>query len=218
MLRLKKKSHKPALNALIWRRAEESSADFVDRYLSTAILFEQREPLLRFAIEEAPKDGLMLEFGVFEGRSINAFADLMKSSRDERCIWGFDSFQGLEEHWNGLGYKARDRFNLNARLPTVRPQVRLVPGWISDTLPGFLAEHAGPISFLHIDTDTYKPAKLILSLCKDRLQPGSIVLFDELLAHPGWQLGEHKALTEEMDAGRYEWIGFSGCRGALRVI
>jgi len=47
--------------------------------------------------------------------------------------------------------------------------------------------------------------------------PGSVVLFDDLLSHPGWQMGEYKALTEEIDASRYEWVGFWGWRGALRI-
>jgi hypothetical protein len=203
---------------MLWRRAEETSADFVEQHLGTAVLFDTREALQHFAIEEAPETGLILEFGVWKGRSINAFADIMAHRGDTRRIWGFDAFKGLEEHWNGLGYhRVRNHFNRGGRLPDVRANVALVPGWIQDTLPPFLEQHPDPIAFLHIDTDTYKPAKLILSRCKSRLHPGSIILFDDLLAHPGWQLGEYRALVEELDATHYGWIGFSGYCGALRI-
>jgi Methyltransferase domain len=189
----------------------------VERYLDTAILFRQRDDLHRFAIQEAPPAGLLLEFGVFRGASINAFADHMEARGDSRPIYGFDAFLGLEEPWNGVGYLAHDRFNRAGEPPDVRRNVRLVTGWIKDTLPGFLDQHPDPIALVHIDTDTYKPAKLILSLCKDRFKQGSILLFDELLAYPGWQTGEFKALIEEIEASRYEWIGFYGTQGALRI-
>lgn len=215
---LPSKRERPALNQLLSRRAEETSAEFVEKHLRSALLFDAREPLQQFAIEEAPKDGLLLEFGVFKGRSINSFAHLLRNMGDSRCIWGFDAFRGLQEHWNGVGYhRSRNKFNLGGQLPEVADNVRLVPGWIDDTLPGFLEQHPGPIAFLHIDTDTYLPAKTILRLCKPRLQAGSLILFDELLAYPGWQHGEYRALIEEMPESGYEWIGFGFTCALLRV-
>ena len=85
----KVKPPRPPMNALLWRRAEESAADFVDRHLQRAILFESREPLCQFVIDEAPKDGLLLEFGVFKGASINRFARLRREAGNQRKIWGF---------------------------------------------------------------------------------------------------------------------------------
>jgi Methyltransferase domain len=212
------KPPRPPMNALLWRRAEESAADFVDRHLQRAILFESREPLCRFVIDEAPKDGLLLEFGVYKGASINRLARLLRGAGDQRKIWGFDAFQGLQEHWHGIGYhRSRNEFNRGGALPEVADNAELVPGWIDETLPTFLDHHPGLIALAHIDTDTYKPAKTILSLCKSRLQEGSLILFDELFAFPGWQNDEYRALTEELPEDAYEWIAFGGQQGLLRI-
>jgi hypothetical protein len=85
-------------------------------------------------------------------------------------------------------------------------------------LPPFLAENPGPIALLHVDTDTYSPCRTILTLCRDRLVPGSIILFDDLLCYPGWEHGEFKALSEILNPSEYEWLAFSGYRGMLKII
>jgi Methyltransferase domain len=208
----------PPVNAVLQQRASETSADFIAPYLGSAILFKQRDAIRTFALDEAPKDGLLLEFGVYRGESINSFAGELTGSGDRRKIYGFDAFQGFQEHWTGGGHhKSRTHFNRGGAIPRVAPNVEIVPGWISDTLPGFLERNPGPIAMLHIDTDTYPPAKSVLSLCKSRLVKGSVILFDELLDYPGWELGEYKALTEEIPEECYEWIGFVAWRAALRI-
>lgn len=213
------KAGRPPVNVVLWQRAAESSADFVENHLRTAMLFDRRDALHKFAFDDLLSEGLLMEFGVFKGESINAFADDLADKGDSRKIYGFDAFEGLQENWHGIGYhRSRNHFNLGGRKPDVRSRVRLVPGWIDATLPVFLNESAGPIAFIHIDTDTYLPAKTILSLCKSRLVPGSLILFDELIDYPGWKDGEYKALQEEIDPSYYEWVGFSGWSAMLKVV
>jgi hypothetical protein len=75
-------------------------------------------------------NGLIMEFGVYKGESINFIADLLPN----RQIYGFDSFEGLPETWRYNFYKGT--FKLN-NLPEVRKNVVLVKGLFEDTLPKF---------------------------------------------------------------------------------
>ena len=206
------------LTSELIRRSVSASADFVRGQLGKALLFPSTEEIRTYALECAPADGQLLEFGVFNGRSINHFALTLKKRRDSRLIYGFDAFLGLSEDWAGHFYKKLDRFDRKGKPPKVEDNVRLVVGWIDDTLPPFLAKNLGPIALLHIDTDTYSPCRTILTLCRDRLVPGSVILFDDLLCYPGWEQGEFKALSEILNPSQYEWLGFAGYRGMLRIM
>lgn len=138
-------------------------------------------------------------------------------AQDDRPIFGFDAFLGLSEDWAGHGVEKHAHFSLGGSAPEVEANVRLITGWVEDTLPAFLAQNLGPIAFIHVDTDTYTPCKAILTLCRDRLVPGSVILFDELLSYPGWRVGEYKALWECIDPDRYVWKAFAGHRAMLVV-
>jgi len=46
---------------------------------------------------ELSNGGIIAEFDVYKGESINFFAKKYPNSR----LFGFDSFQGLEENWYG---------------------------------------------------------------------------------------------------------------------
>jgi hypothetical protein len=149
------------------------------------------------------KDGLYLEFGVFAGRTINHVAKLVNQR-----IYGFDSFEGLPERWRDL-YDA-GRFKV-ARLPSVRPNVTLVKGWFNETLPGFLKDHPGDVSFLHVDCDLYSSTVTILDCLKPRIKAGCVIVFDEYFNYPGWKEGEYKAFQEFIAAEKwgYEYLGYN---------
>ncbi|MEM9724772.1 MAG: class I SAM-dependent methyltransferase [Pseudomonadota bacterium] len=206
----------PPIREELWKRSIETSLDFVERHLSTALCFSSRSELHAYALTKMPREGLVCEFGVFKGDSINALADAFDVLDDDRVIYGFDSFQGLSEDWSGHGVLA-GHFNLEQELPTVRSKVRLISGWIDETLPGFLASHPESFALTHIDMDTYTPTKIILENIEDRLRPGSIMIFDELIAYPGWQHHEYRALMECVSKP-YEFIAFSGHHAAIRFI
>ena len=101
--------------------------------------------------DEVKLDGIWMEFGVFTGRSIEQFSRKCPST-----IYGFDSFDGLHEHWDANNPKGV--FNLNGQIPpgyiigdnhsmhdsslptSWKPwpeNVKLVKGYFSDTLPAF---------------------------------------------------------------------------------
>lgn len=199
----------PRLTQRLWDISLEESAQFVNNYTDQALLFNNRTEIHNYAFSLIPKTGLLIECGVYKGDSLNAFAKALSIVGDKRVIYGFDSFIGLQEDWSGHSLAA-GHFSLNGSLPSVENNARLIPGWIDDTFPAFLTEREDNIAFLHVDTDTYKPCKSILQHAKTRLACGAVLIFDELLAYPGWKHGEYKALTEEISPKDIEWKAFAG--------
>ena len=172
--------------------ARAESLAFVEENFSQAVAFSSREEIREYALKNAVVDGLNLEFGVFEGASINYFARLSP----EKIFHGFDSFEGLPDDW--IHEHPKGKFALS-ELPEFLPNVKIVKGIFSDTLPGFLLEHNDNISFVHVDCDLYESSAYIFKLIQPRLLPGSIILFDEFYNYPGWQNGEFKAFKELVD-------------------
>ena len=131
---------------------------------------------------------MALEFGVYQGRTLKIIAKARKHNQ----VFGFDSFQGLPEDW---------RSNIAAgtfatgQLPDVAG-AELVVGWFNDTLPGFLADHPGPVAFLHLDADLYSSTATVLEQVGHRLKTGSVLVFDEYFNYPGWEEHEHRAWQE----------------------
>jgi tetratricopeptide (TPR) repeat protein len=158
-------------------------------------LFGFKPSLLRHALAAAPTpeampDGLACEFGVFTGRSLRLLAETRPGP------WhGFDSFEGLPEGW--LPDEGAGAYSTRGRLPELRAGVELHVGWFADTLPGFLAARPGaPLAFANIDCDIYSSTAQVLEALADRLRPGSVLVFDEYFAYPGWRDHEAKAFAE----------------------
>lgn len=146
--------------------------------------------------------GLVLEFGVYTGTSIN----LIAKQRPQAKVFGFDSFKGLPGDWRNGFPKAA--FSLEGKLPAVEPNVELVPGWFNETLPGFLAQHPEPVSLLHVDCDMYSSSKTVLDAVAPRIVPGTVIVFDELVNYPEFAEHELKSLFEFALTGRqFQWIG-----------
>lgn len=170
------------------REASATSARFAAEMMPAVPTFPYPQATLEHALALAPADGMALEFGVFSGQTLK----IIREARDGCEVYGFDSFQGLPEDWRS-GFPA-GTFRVDG-LPEV-PGAELVVGWFDDTLPGFLAEHPGPVAFLHIDGDLYSSARTVLDHVGSRLRPGSVVIFDEYFNYPGWQQHEYRAWQE----------------------
>jgi predicted O-methyltransferase YrrM len=168
--------------------ALHSSARFAVKHMMNAPCFENRTKLLDYALTKLPPSGLVLEFGVASGSTINFIA-----GRIPRQVYGFDSFQGLPEDWPGQ--MAKGAFKQD-RLPAVPSNVELVVGLFEETLPPFLSRHADPVAFIHMDCDIYSSTKTVLAALNQRIQPGCLVVFDEYFNWPGWEQGEHRAFSE----------------------
>lgn len=145
-----------------------------------ALLFKDRLDTLSFSAASAPLDGLILEFGVASGETINFLANT--PALRGRTIFGFDSFLGLPEKWADFpaGHFACDP-------PNVPSNVELIIGLFSDTLPAFLATHEGNAALIHVDCDLYNSTKLVLDLLDNRIVKGTIIQMDEY-----WIVTEHE--------------------------
>ena len=98
----------------------------------------------------------MLEFGIYQGRTVDFIAERLPPGQ---VVFGFDLFAGLPENWRpGFG-----KGTFAAAIPEVCPNVRLVAGLFENTLPPFLAAHAGrPVAFIHVDCGLYTSARTVL--------------------------------------------------------
>lgn len=150
---------------------------------------------------------LWLEFGVFEGKTINYISNFTKDK-----VYGFDSFEGLPEKWRDNFDKGA--FNMNGQMPKVNNNVVLIKGWFNQTLEPFLNNTKQLISFIHIDCDLYSSTKYIFDKVKNRLDDNCIIVFDELVNYEGYddENGELKAFNEFITENniKYEWIGING--------
>lgn len=168
--------------------------------------------IITLAIEKAKLDGLVLEFGVFNGKSIRQIA-----SKVDGIVHGFDSFEGLPEDWCDEGKGSYSAFGL---LPEVPGNVRLHRGWFENSIPEFQKNEKGAIRFINIDCDLYSSTKTIFDLLGPQIVAGTVLLFDEFIGYPTWHEDEFKAFH---DAARqygwnYEILGFSFLTKQLALI
>ncbi|UEM22113.1 tetratricopeptide repeat protein [Skermanella mucosa] len=151
-------------------------------------LFGCGADLLRHGVGLATGKGLVLEFGVRRGTSIDHIAEVAGQE-----VHGFDSFEGLPEDW---GSQRRGSFTTGLELPAVRDNVTLHAGWFSDTLPPFLADHGEAVRFANIDCDIYSSTRTVLTALAARLVPGTILVFDEFIGNRTWREHEYRAFME----------------------
>ncbi len=185
--------------------AASESAAFVLEHMPNASVFWHGHDTLRYALSEIKGPGLVLEFGVATGTTLQIIADAVAA---DRTVVGFDIFTGLPEAWRS-GFPAGE-FAQKA-LPSVAG-ADIIVGLFEDELPGFLARTEEPIAFMHVDCDLYGSTKTVLDLTGDRLAPDAVVLFDEFFNFPGWQQHEYRAWTEFVErSGRsFEFLAYTG--------
>ena len=194
-------------------RARSEAADYVQAHMTDALIFEKAGALLRYCVDEAPA-GAILEFGVAGGNTIREIGARAKN----RPVHGFDSFEGLPEHWSGH-VTMRGAFNQGGKLPSVPENVTLHKGWFEATLPAWKAAHADRVGFLHVDCDIYSSARFVLANLADRFQIGTVIRFDEYFNYPNWRQHEFRAWQETVAAFdlRYDYIAFQAQDGAVAV-
>ena len=203
---------------LYLKEEELKSFEHFKKFFKEAI-FLDTDRLRKYAIKKSlendiDQNKLYLEFGVFQGLSINFLSNFLKTK-----IYGFDSFTGLKEDWKGSilesGY-----FDLKGKKPKVNKNVELVKGLVQDTLVDFLSKIENPkINFIHIDLDTYESTKFVLENIKPHLTKNAIILFDELYNFSGWEQGEYKALREVFNDDEYKFLAFSksSCQAVIQI-
>lgn len=191
---------------------DESSEKYIELYMKDATVLHDKFTALDFAWDNISINGLICEFGVYSGLTVNYIA-----AKTDDTVHGFDSFEGLPEDWREDFPKGK--FALDT-LPYVLENVQLHKGWFDDTLPEFLNDHQQPMSFIHIDCDLYSSTKTVLNLCKDRILPKTVIVFDEYFNYPDWENGEHKAFQEFVQENnlKYRYLCYNSQHEQVAVV
>ncbi len=193
--------------------AKNINTSYLERILSQSILkkkynelfntkiFKTREELWTSALEPFKNDEInFIEFGVWEGYSLDIFSKLNKSNNSS--FYGFDSFEGLPSDWDET-YK-KGSFNVDGLIPGIKDKrVTFQKGWFQNTLPDFLKSFKEKnFLFVHYDADLYSSTLYCLSQI-DSLKLSYIAIFDEFYSH------EMRALSNYQDAygANIEFIG-----------
>lgn len=118
----------------------------------------------------------ILEFGVYKGGTIK---QLRNSFDKEMKIFGFDSFEGLPEDWVGTTCVKGD-MSTDGIVPSIEG-VTFYKGWFNETIPLYKKEYdpSNMISILHVDCDLYSSTIEVLYSLRERIAPGTILVFDE---------------------------------------
>jgi hypothetical protein len=199
---------------ILYTEAVKESAEYIKNFLHEAIICDNG--WWDVALDNIVENKLCLEFGVYNGDSINYFSGKKK----DKTWYGFDSFCGLQEDWRG-GFFGKNYFNLNGVAPKVNNNVILIKGWFKDTLPIFLKNNKEKISFIHIDCDTYESTKNVFDNIEfDRFVNNSIILFDEYLGYINWKNHEFKAWQEYVRDNNvnYKYVAFSNRQAIIKII
>lgn len=154
--------------------------------------------------------GLRLEFGVWRGNSIRRCAERFPSEQ----WYGFDSFEGFPDDGRVDWQKP---FKV-IQLPDTPANVTLVKGYFSDTLDPFLTETPGDVAFVNVDCDIYSSTVDIFTALEkhDRIRPGLVIFFDELINYADYMWNETLALFEMLERNGLgvEWLS---CDHRLRL-
>jgi hypothetical protein len=178
-----------------------------------------RQFLANIRDEKVPGD--LVEFGVSVGNSLEELIGYCDDVDLKMNIYGFDSFEGLPapssadpDYWQE-GQFAASYDSVSGRLKTdLRPHVRLVKGWFSETLgdPG-VRDAIRQVAFARIDCDLYQSAVDCLAFLEDRLSDGAYLCFDDWTDDP--ESGETKAFFEFYRRTKHKFIFKPICRISL---
>lgn len=185
-------------------QAELSSWEYLQNECQTLpLLVGSDNRTFEIAVENSLPNGLNLEFGVYNGKSIRRLAALLDAT-----IHGFDSFEGIPECWND---EPKGSYSASGKLPEVPNNVVLYPGWFDKTLPSFIEKQNSPIRILHIDCDLYSSTKTIFDILNKKIIAGTVIIFDEFIGYKSWQEDEFKAFIEASIQynWKYQFLSFS---------
>jgi len=200
-------------------RELERTVDYIETNMPDAIGFETQKEVLDYALSQMTVAGGYLEFGVFKGGTIRYIEKrLRRMGKTDAIIHGFDSFQGLPKAWGGSSL-GRSAFSTKGKLPRVPPNVVLHKGWFTDTILQWRASVTAPLAFLHVDCDIYSSTVEVLEGLYDRMQVGTVIVFDEYFNYPNWKQHEFRAWRECVERHNltYEYLAFARHQVAIRI-
>lgn len=216
----------PTLWELLCLDSTREALEFVKSNMQEAIYFQSREDLFTWINSQfgkqfyGNKSSLILEFGVYTGKSINMIAEIFPKSR----VVGFDSFYGLPESWSGFKYQGgfAGLFSTSGQIPIVNSNVDLQVGLFQESLPEFLTNFNSDtfrICLVHFDADLYSSTIFVLTKLEEFLEEDVIMVFDEFFNYPGWKNHEFRAFYEFLAVNKYDvqYLGFTEYSVCVRV-
>ena len=147
----------PSLKKALEENAICTSRDYVIDKFPDGIMFLSHNDILDFALSRSTQEGLILEFGVYKGKTLNYIAESLEKTHDVRTISGFDSFEGLPEDWAGY-FITKESFDLHKKIPKFHRSVNICSGFFDNSLPIWVTENLDEdtkLSLIHIDSDIY---------------------------------------------------------------
>jgi hypothetical protein len=154
---------------------------------------------LTYASSHASTSGVILEFGVASGASINLLSTLHPN---QLCI-GFDSWSGLPEDWD-RGDCIVPAGTFACKVPTFnKPNIVLCKGDFSNTAPVVAKHLQQNASLIHIDCDLYSSAVSALNSVTSLVTVGTIIVFDE---YENYARTQHKSTNYQNEQRAFsEW-------------
>jgi hypothetical protein len=160
------------------------------KILNPKIRCLSREQIWHLFLKDHKEKSIFLEFGVWNGRSIN----YMASVRPECIFHGFDSFEGLPENWiTGL---EKGHFKTEFMKLKFRENIIIHKGWFDDTTEEIKNDDE-KISGIHFDCDLGSSTTTILNKLKKRIiNSKPILLFDEMYNYKEFENHEFKSFLD----------------------
>lgn len=128
--------------------------------------------------EEVPGD--IVEFGSYGGGSGAIIVETLGQYNINKSVWLFDSYEGLPKPEIGVDYRWKTQF-MDVSYAEVKASfsdsknVKCIKGPFHKTID----KVSFPVSFAHIDNDTYGGAKIITEHLWPLLSPRGILLYDD---------------------------------------
>ncbi len=141
--------------------------------------YSRRYELYEHIVESQQlSDFCYLEFGVSRGLSFDWWR--RRVTNPATRFYGFDTFTGLPESWRHF---EKGAMGTGGQTPDIEDdRCEFVKGLFSDTLPSFVAAHAGELQrrlVVHLDADLYSSTLYVLTTVAPLLKKGDILIFDE---------------------------------------
>jgi Macrocin-O-methyltransferase (TylF) len=140
--------------------------------------------------ENIPGD--LLEAGVWRGGAVILMAAVLKTHGETgRLVWAADSFAGMPpagpadqnmpmDHYTELAVPIEE-VTANIAAYGLTEQIRLLPGWFKNTLPG---APIGSLAVLRLDADMYSSTTEALTCLYPKLSPGGFAVIDDWSLQP----------------------------------
>jgi hypothetical protein len=148
---------------------------------------QTREQIWHLYLKEHNSNSAFLEFGVWQGKSINYMALV----RPDCIFHGFDSFEGLPEDWKER--HAKGTFATDFSKLKFRSNIFIHKGMFHEKISDIFETNEKVVG-IHIDCDLGSSTDIVLNnLSKLIIEQKPLLLFDEMFNYKGFEDHEFKS-------------------------